>query len=165
MMLEMENKNLKRKVNRHDMTRNKTKRKVVTNARMLTSEEGLRFAEEQEAEQEAKKRKKDETTRKRLDKEVEKRQQRAERDPNEPFKGSLASKNKGDLQEIAGALCLPEAGTVNDLQTRIMAHFDTNSHLHDSPLFSGLFGHTRPSWRSNTNNNSEASTCIPTSAS
>lgn len=142
-MLEMENKNLKRKVNQQDNARSNKKRKVVTNARMLTSDEGLRLAEEQEEEQRIKKQKKKENVQQREDKAAERRQQRAARDPSEPFRGSLASKNKGDLQEIAGVLHLSEDGTMKDLQARIVAHFDAHSNLRDSPLFNGLFNRTR----------------------
>ena len=75
---------------------------------MLTSDEGLWLAEEQEAEQLAKKQKKLESMQKRWDRDAEWRRQRKEHDPDEPFKGSLTSKNKGDLQEIAGALSISE---------------------------------------------------------
>jgi hypothetical protein len=123
---------------------------VVTNARMLTSDEGLRLAEEQEEERRAKKQKKEEITQRREDKAAERRRQRADRDPSEPFRGALTSKNKGDLQEIAGVLCLSEDGTVKDLQARIIAHFDAHPDLRDSPRFTGLFNRTRIS-QPNTN--------------
>ena len=66
--------------------------------------------------------------------------------------GSLTSKNKGDLQEIAGALSLSEDGTAKDLQARIVAHFDANSHLRNSPLFTGLFNRIRVSSTTNPTN-------------
>src|SRR5271155_4682556 len=81
----------------------------------------------------AKKQKKKETAQRREDKAAERRRQRENRNLSEPFRGSLTSKNKGDLQEIAGVLGLSEDGTVKDLRTRIIAHFDANSHLRDSP--------------------------------
>jgi hypothetical protein len=141
-MLETENQNLKRKVNQQDNARSNKKRKVVTNARMLTSDEGLRLAEEQEKEQCIKKKKKEENVQRREDKAAERRRQRAARDPSEPFRGSLTSKNKGDLQEIAGVLDLSEDGTMKDLQARIIVHFDAHPDLRDSPLFTGLFNRT-----------------------
>lgn len=149
--------NLKRRVNQRDNATSK-KRKVVTSAWMLTSEEGLQLAEEQEVERQEKAQKKKESMQRRLDKETERRQQRAERDPNEPFRGSLSSRNKADLQEIAGALNLSEDGTVKDLLTRITAHFDANSHLRSSPLFSGLFSRARTSRSKQTN---DAGTYLP----
>lgn len=147
----MENQNLKRKVNQQDNARGNKKRKVVTNARMLTSEEGLRLAEEQEEEQRIKKQKKKEAAQRREDKAAEGRRQRAERDPSEPFRGSLTSKSKGDLQEIASVLGLSEDGTVKELQTRIITHFGAHPHLRDSPLFTGLFNRTRTSRPNMTN--------------
>jgi hypothetical protein len=49
-MLVTEYQNLKRKVNHHESIQSNKRQKVVTNAQMLTSEEGLWLAEEQEAE-------------------------------------------------------------------------------------------------------------------
>jgi len=57
-MLEVENQNLKRKVNQQDNAWSSKKRKVFTNAQMLTSDEGLQLAEKQEEEQRIKKQKK-----------------------------------------------------------------------------------------------------------
>jgi hypothetical protein len=70
-MLEMENQNLKRKINQQDNAWSSKKHKVVTDAQMLTSDEGLRLAEEQEEEQCAKKQKKKETAQRREDKAAE----------------------------------------------------------------------------------------------
>jgi hypothetical protein len=114
-MLEMENQNLKRRANQQDNAQSNKKCKVVMDAWMLTSDEGLRLAEEQEAEQRAKKQKKKEMEQRREDKAAEWWQQRENRDPSEPFRGSLTLKNKGDLQEITGVLGLSEDGTVKDL--------------------------------------------------
>src|SRR5271169_2219093 len=41
-----------------------------------------------------------------------------------PFTGSLGSKNRPDLQEIAGALGLPETGMKEALTQSIKSHFD-----------------------------------------
>jgi len=127
---------------------------------MLTLDEGLCLAEEQEEEQRAKKQKKEELTQRREDKAVERRRQRADRDPSEPFRGSLTSKNKGDLQEIVGVLCLSEDGTVKDLQARIIAHFDTHPDLCESPLFTRLFNRTRTS-QPNTSTAIQTQPCAP----
>jgi hypothetical protein len=160
-MLEMVNRDLKRKVNEKDNARSNKKHKVVTNPRMLTSDEGLRLVEEQEEEQRIKKQKKKEAVQRREDKAAESQQQRAHRDPHEPFRGSLTSKSKGDLQEIACVLGLSEDSTVKDLQARIVAHFDAHSHLRDAPLFTGLFNRTHTS-RPNTTNLNNASTVTDT---
>jgi hypothetical protein len=56
-MLELENQNLKKRVNQQDNVRSNKKRKVITTARMLTTDEGLQLAEKQEEEQRIKKEK------------------------------------------------------------------------------------------------------------
>jgi len=61
------------------------------------------------------------------------------RHPDEAFTGSLASKNKGDLQDIAGALKLSDNGTKDALIQRINSFFDSNPLQRDCPRFSGLF--------------------------
>ena len=64
--------------------------------------------------------------------------------PDDPFIGSLSSKNKADLQEIAGALSLPKYGTKDALILRINAFFDSNPVQRSSLQFSGLFNRRAP---------------------
>ncbi|KAG9311014.1 hypothetical protein JVU11DRAFT_8910 [Chiua virens] len=57
------------------------------------------------------------------------------------YAGSLQSKRKADLREIALALRISDAGTKEDVQQRIRKHLDNNqTTLEDNPTFSGLFG-------------------------
>ena len=53
--------------------------------------------------------------------------------------GSLSSKSKLDLQEIAGALSLSEEGTKEVLIRRINTFFDSHPRIRDSERFTGLF--------------------------
>jgi hypothetical protein len=106
---------------------------------VLTSAEGKRLAAEKDAERIAKAQKKKEAERIRKEKEVARDQQRRARHPDEPFVGSLASKIKADLQEIAGALSLSEDGTKDALIQRINSFFESNPSHRNSPRFSGLF--------------------------
>jgi acetyl-CoA carboxylase alpha subunit len=106
---------------------------------VLTSAEGKRLATEKDAERIAKAQKKKEVERIRKEKEVARDQQRRARHPDEPFVGSLASKKKADLQEIAGAVSLSEDGTKDVLVQRINSFFDSNPLQRNSPRFSGLF--------------------------
>ncbi len=110
---------------------------------MLTSSEGKRLAEEKDAKCIAKVQKKKEAERRRKEKEIARNQQHQAHSADEPFVGSLGSKNKADLQEIAGVLSLSEDGTKDMLIQRINSFFDSNPLQRDSPRFSGLFHRAR----------------------
>ena len=137
-MVELELQNEKRKANQRDGRASK-RRKLNVEARVLTSAEGKRLAAEKEAERVTKMQKRKEAELLRKEKEAERDQQRRDRGPDAPFIGSLSSKNKPDLQEIAAALDLSEDGTKDALMQRITTHFDSNPLLRDGPRFSGLF--------------------------
>jgi hypothetical protein len=126
-MLDFELLNLKRQRN-HRTGQASKRRKLNVEARVLTSVEGRQLAEEKEAERMAKGQKKKDAEQRRKEKEMER-----------PFSGSLSSKNRPDLQEIAGALGLSETGTKEVLTQSIKTHFNTNPSLRDLPRFSGLF--------------------------
>ena len=55
--------------------------------------------------------------------------------------GTLSSKKKPDLQEIAGALNLSEDGTREVLIMHVNEFFKQNLDLCEVPQFSGLFNH------------------------
>ena len=77
----------------------------------MTSLEGKQLAAEKDEERKAKEQKKKDAAARRKQKENDREQQRRARAPDAPFTGSLSSKSKPDLQEIAGVLSLPEDGT------------------------------------------------------
>ncbi|KAL4063985.1 hypothetical protein V8B97DRAFT_1435108 [Scleroderma yunnanense] len=56
------------------------------------------------------------------------------------FSGSLQSKKKAELLEIALALQISDRGTKEEVQARIKKRLDDNPHLKDNPAFSGLLG-------------------------
>ncbi|KAG2152777.1 hypothetical protein DEU56DRAFT_727596 [Suillus clintonianus] len=62
------------------------------------------------------------------------------------FSGTIPSKKKADLQAIAVALQISDAGTREDLQGRIKRHLEQHqSKFEDDPVFSGLYGKKKKS--------------------
>jgi hypothetical protein len=110
-------------------------------AQVLTSAEGKQLAAENDAEQVAKKRKKRDAALRRKQKENDREQQRHDWAPDASFTGSLSSKSKPDLQEIAGALSLAEEGTKKVLMCSINVFFDSHPCIRDSKRFTRLFNH------------------------
>jgi hypothetical protein len=106
---------LKRKLN---TKKDKTKRrKLNVEARWLNSDEGLRIAQEQEASRAAEEQRKREGREVRAAKQAEREEQRRKRDPNKPFTGSLTTKMKADLQDVAQVLGL----TIDSLKKDLLA--------------------------------------------
>ena len=120
-------------------SRTQKRQKLNVEARCLTSEEGLRLAQEHEAVKEAQEQKKCEAQEQRAAKEAERERLRLERDLNELFTGALTTKTKPDLQDIAQALGLLHSGGKEDLLERIVHHFDVNPYLQNSHRYEGLF--------------------------
>ena len=79
-------------------------------------------------------------------KENDREQQWRNRAPDTPFTGSLSSKSKPDLQEIAGTLFLAEEGTKEVLICKINTFFVSHPHICDSNRFRGLFNHVHKQW-------------------
>ena len=117
--------------------------KLNVEAWALTLAEGKQLAAEKDAEQAAKEQKKRDAAMQQNQKENDREQQQCDQAPDAPFTGSLSSKNKPNLQEIAGALSLAEEGTKEVLIHRINAFFDSHPHIHDSERFTGLFNHVQ----------------------
>ena len=82
--------------------------------------------------------------------EAERQRLRLTRDPNYAFFGSLCSKSKPDLVDIAHALKLrqvthpgKEKLTKKKIQDFIEAHFNSNPKKHEDLQFEGLFNARR----------------------
>ena len=106
-------------------------------AQVLTSAEGKQLAAEKDAEWAAKEQKKKDTAIRRKEKENDREQQQRDQAPDAPFTGSLSSKSKPDLQEIAGALSLGEDGTKEVLIHLINTFFGSHPHIRDSEGLQG----------------------------
>jgi hypothetical protein len=136
---------MKQRINLREK-KGKKKALLNTDARCLTSVEGMQQSREAEAVREAKAREKREAQERRAAKEAERQAQRAARDPNAPFQGGLNSKSKPDLEAISTALDLTFANTnpkKDDLLKAINSHFSVNPSLRETPRYIGLFTRTR----------------------
>ena len=60
-----------------------------------------------------------------------------------PFTGTLNSKSKADLQDVAHALGLSMDGQKKDILGQIKAYFDANTTLCNHPRYEGLFHQVR----------------------
>jgi hypothetical protein len=150
---------MKRNVNQNK--NGSKRRKLNVEARWLNSDEGLRLAEEAEAVRAVEEKKKQEVREQRVAKEVEREVLRQQRDPNEPFTGTLGPKSKPDLQDVAQALGLETDGQKKALLARINTHFDKNPHLREAPRFEGLFNRSRRRLAAHNNTEGASSSTAP----
>ena len=119
------------------------RRKLNVEARWLNSDEGLRIAQEQEASRTAEEQRKKEGRELRAAKQAEREKQRRQRDPNKPFTGSLMTKTKADLQDVAQVLGLTIDGQKKELLARINAYFNEHPLLCEDPRFEGIFNRSQ----------------------
>jgi hypothetical protein len=115
------------------------RRKLNTDSRWLNSEVALAQCEQEEADAEKEAACKQARADEKQAEAKERQQQRENRNPNEPFVGTLNSQKKAELQDVAFALGLEMEGKVDDLKSRINAHFNEHEDLRTSPRFVGLF--------------------------
>lgn len=133
---------LKRKVNAGQNAPRK-RPKLNVNARCLTSSEGRRLAAEQEAARHAKAQKKLDAQNQRTAQEAERERLRRARGPDFAFTGSLSTKNKPDLVDIALDLGLDSVGTKAVLLDRIKQHFDEHPEKRSEHRYQGMFSPSR----------------------
>ena len=87
----------------------------------------------------AKKKAKEDAQLRRTEEETARQTRRQQMGESEIFSGSLSSKKKADLQDIAHALHLPMDKTNAELIASIGDHLKTHPELQDNPRFTGLF--------------------------
>lgn len=161
---------LKRKQNTHS-NRSRKRPKLNTDARTLTSLRGRNTAAEKEVAKEAERQKKQAARDQRDTEEAERQRLRLTRDPNYAFFGSLGSKSKPDLVDIAHALGLrqvthpgKEKLTKKKIQDFIEAHFDSNPEKRKDLRFEGLFdARRRPRTDENNASGANATASAPPS--
>ncbi|KAE9393576.1 hypothetical protein BT96DRAFT_923982 [Gymnopus androsaceus JB14] len=118
-----------------------TTKRFPTDARILTSREGKKEAVADAAKKAAKKKAEAERKKKKQDTEREDILRHAvQESESTAFSGSLTSKNKRDLIDIAFSLDIETDGaSLNVLHVRLNAHFDANPSLKENPRYIGLF--------------------------
>ncbi|KAG6834808.1 hypothetical protein H0H93_007268 [Arthromyces matolae] len=125
-------------------------RRIHVNARVMTSEEGLRMCEEDRAAREEKERQKREKQSKRDAVNKENVVRRETYGATMVFSGSLSSKNKTQLGDLAAALGfetqLDDKRTKAQFLEQITKKFEAEPELKDDPRFVGMFkrGSKRP---------------------
>jgi hypothetical protein len=139
------------------------RRKLNTDSRWLNSEEGLAQCERQEAEEREKAAQKQARVEERQAEQAEQQRRRQERDPNEPFVGSLNGQRKAGLQDIAYSLQLNIEGTVEELKSRINSFFDEHEELRTDPRYVHLFPQLARQTRQAASNSSTSTSAPPNS--
>ena len=112
----------------------------VDHGEILTSSEALAHRAAQDAKKAENKRIEEERAKWH---DAKKAEQQAQRLHNEPFSGSLSSKNKTNLEDIALTLGIPfmDKTLKADIWKAIQDHFEAHPELKEDPQFSGLFRH------------------------
>ncbi|KAG6893765.1 hypothetical protein C0993_000343 [Termitomyces sp. T159_Od127] len=113
--------------------------RINTSARVMTLDEGLREAQKERAKCDEKERKKAERRAKKDAVDQENLICRTTKGAQMIFIGSLGSKNKTELQDLASILSLSIAGTKVNLQQCIEDEFEKRPKLKDEAQFLGLF--------------------------
>ena len=131
--------------------REEKRRKLNVKAHCLTSDEGLRQARKLEEEHEAREREKQEKEEQCTAAQVERQLLREQRDPSEPFKGTLSSKTKDDLKDVAYSLALSLDGQKKDILEWINTYFEENPSMRQHKQYEALFG--RPKRRQQVDEN------------
>jgi hypothetical protein len=118
-------------------------RRIHTSSRITTNEQGLKEVEEERQKKQEKMQRESE---KQLQKEAKRKADivhRATQGSSRIFSGSLSSKNKTELEDVADALSLSLEGTKVTLIARISAYFDEHPRFKEDQRFSGLFERSR----------------------
>ncbi|KAK7461411.1 hypothetical protein VKT23_008589 [Stygiomarasmius scandens] len=126
--------------NKKKLKKDGTSRRIHTRVRILTSEEGRLECQEDEARQ---------TERRRMAEGKEQQWKEKERETLEwritqtqtsaVFSGTLSTKNKGELGDIAALLALSVEGTKEEIKICILQHFDNHPEKKTHHCYVGLF--------------------------
>ncbi|KAH9936106.1 uncharacterized protein B0H18DRAFT_972204 [Fomitopsis serialis] len=140
-MARMESDDLQKKLNAKTARASQgKKRNLVTDSRTFTSGEGLAAWREQEEQRKAKEQEKTAAKARQAQKLADREVQRQQREQSGVFSGSLSSKLRDELLDIATALDIPVEGKKKpELLESIRNHFTANPELKEQPRFCGIF--------------------------
>ncbi len=132
------------KLNKHKGTRAGKSARVQTSSRVMTAEEGYQEVKEHSK---ARREKVDAVEKKKQEKKRKEREdlvRRLMQAETMIFSGSLTSKNKTDLGDLAAALSLETEGlTVSKLRSEILKYFNDHPEMKEDRRYSGIFSRTR----------------------
>ncbi len=132
--------NAKRKAKKKkDKQQQGNDRSVHIGSRIVTSQEGKKEAEKQDAARLQKSVAETQKAQRREDASVAVREARSVGQGNMVFEGSLASQKVGGLRDIAWNLKINEQGSKVILLERIKTHFSEHEHLRNDKQYSALF--------------------------
>lgn len=139
---QIQNDNLQKRLN--SKTSRKQKRGTIAmEPGFVTSQAALEASNKQEAEREAERLEKERKQAEAAEKERRRQEWREANAPTMSFSGAWSSKKKSDVQDIAFALSIPTAGTVNQLVDSIKAHLEVHPELKTDPRFVALYSNPR----------------------
>lgn len=117
-------------------------RRFHTKGRVVTNHEGRQDARQEHEKRREKERKETASKAQKAAKQKEDLLRRAIQGSTREFTGSLASKNKTNLEDLADALGLDIQGTKAVLVARITDHFSNFPRFKEDPRFRGMFERT-----------------------
>jgi uncharacterized protein YaiL (DUF2058 family) len=138
-LVQRQNSVLHHQLNTKTSSKEKSSRRIYTKSRVVTSEEGRAEAAAQQAEQLAKEKEAEDKRTQKAAAAAESQARRVAQGDNIEFKGSLLSRNKDALKDIAHALNISLDGTKNELNDRILGHLAIHPELKADKRFTGLY--------------------------
>ena len=138
-LVQCQNSILHHQLNMKTSSKEKSSCHIYTKSHVVTSEEGRAEAVAQQAELLAKEKEAEDKRTQKAAAAAESQARRVAQGDNIGFKGSLLSRNKDALKDIAHALNISLDGTKNELNDRISEHLAIHPELKADKHFTGLY--------------------------